>query len=87
VRDAVMGIKLIDLDHVWFREKHGIDLLKVCETELAQLEAAGFLTVDSRNVSLTELGVIYGDHVSRTFETSLKKLSGTSSASRARVRF
>ena len=87
VRDAVMGIKLIDLDHVWFREKHGVDLLKVCETELGQLEAAGFITIDSRNVSLTELGVIYGDHVSRTFETSLKKLSGASSASRARVRF
>jgi coproporphyrinogen III oxidase-like Fe-S oxidoreductase len=87
VRDAVMAIKLIDLDHVWFREKHGLDLLKVCEAELAQLEAGGFITVDSRNISLTELGVIYGDHVSRTLEASLKKLCGTGSASRARVRF
>ena len=87
VRDAVMAIKLIDLDHVWFREKHGHDLLKVCETELAQLEADGFVTVDSRNISLTELGVLYGDHVSRTFEASLKKFGGTGSGSRARVHF
>ncbi|MEA2564244.1 MAG: oxygen-independent coproporphyrinogen oxidase [Acidobacteriota bacterium] len=87
VRDAVMGIKLIDLNHVWFREKHGLDLLKVCESELSQLEAGGFVTIDHQNISLTELGVIYGDHVSRTFESSLKKLSGTSSGSRARVLF
>jgi oxygen-independent coproporphyrinogen III oxidase len=87
VRDAVMGIKLIDLDHGWFREKHGLDLLKACETELSHLEERGFVTVDSRNISLTELGIIYGDHVSRIFETSLKKLSGMGSGSRARVRF
>ncbi|HKH49961.1 MAG TPA: coproporphyrinogen-III oxidase family protein [Thermoanaerobaculia bacterium] len=87
VRDAVMAIKLIDLDHVWFREKHGIDLLKICESDLAQLEAGGFITIDSQNISLTQLGVIYGDHVSRTFEASLKKLSGKSSGSRARVLF
>ncbi len=87
VRDAVMGIKLIDLDHVWFREKHGLDLLNACEAELSQLQERGLVTVDSRSISLTELGVIYGDSVSRTFETSLKKLSGTGSGSRARVRF
>jgi oxygen-independent coproporphyrinogen III oxidase len=87
VRDAVMGIKLIDLDHVAFRDKHGIDLLKVCESELAQLETGGFITIDKQNISLTQLGVIYGDHVSRAFETSLKKLSGATSGSRARVLF
>lgn len=87
VRDAVMAIKLIDLDHQWFREKHGVDLLKACENELALLQEKGFITIDSQNISLTELGVIYGDHVSRTLEASLKKLSGTSNGSRARVRF
>jgi oxygen-independent coproporphyrinogen III oxidase len=87
VRDAVMGIKLIDLDHVWFREKHGLDLLTACEAEVSLLQERGLVTVDSRNISLTELGVIYGDSVSRTFEAALKKLSGTGAGSRARVRF
>ena len=87
VRDAVMGIKLIDLSHVRFRKKHGIDLRAVCANELAELEEEGFVTVDDRNISLTEYGVLYGDYVARVLEGSLKKLTGESSGSRARVLF
>jgi oxygen-independent coproporphyrinogen-3 oxidase len=87
VRDAVMGIKLVHLDHLRFREKHGVDLLKVCEGELAQLEEEGFLTVGSQNVSLTDFGILYGDYVGRILEGSFKKLGGATSGSRARVLF
>jgi len=87
IRDVVMGIKLIHLDHVDFREKHGLDLLRACDRDLATLEQGGFITVDDQNISLTELGVLYADSVSRYLENSLKKLNGMSSGSRARVRF
>lgn len=87
LRDAVMGIKLVDLDHVRFQEKHGIDLLKACDAELAELESDGFVTVDDRNVSLTDHGVLFGDYVARSLESGLKKLSGDSGRSRTRVLF
>ncbi len=87
VRDAVMGIKLVELDHVRFREKHGLDLLRVCAAELSQLHEEGFLNVGDRNISLTDHGILYGDYVGRVLEGGLKKLGGTSSASRARVLF
>ena len=87
VRDAVMGIKLVDLDHLWFRDKHGVDLLKVCDGELSELEAEGFVTIDARNISLTDHGVLYGDYVARVLEGSLKKLTGETSKSRTRVLF
>src|SRR6185295_15351064 len=87
VRDVVMGIKLVHLDHVRFQEKHGFDLRKVCAEDLSQLADDGFLTVDDRNVSLTDHGILYGDFVGRTLESSFKKLRGASSGSRSRVLF
>lgn len=87
IRDAVMGIKLIDLNHVRYRKKHGIDLRAVCANELAELEEDGFITVGDQNISLTEQGVLYGDYVARNLEGALKKLTGVSSGTRARVLF
>jgi oxygen-independent coproporphyrinogen-3 oxidase len=87
VRDAVMGIKLVHLNHLRFRAKHGVDLLQACAGELSELEQEGFLTVGPENVSLTDHGIIYGDYVGRILEGSLKKLGGVSSGSRARVLF
>jgi oxygen-independent coproporphyrinogen-3 oxidase len=87
VRDAVMGIKLIDLSHTRFRKKHGVDLRSVCAAELAELEEEGFVTVDEENISLTDHGTLYGDYVARVLEGSLKKLAGAASGSRARVLF
>jgi oxygen-independent coproporphyrinogen-3 oxidase len=86
-RDAVMGIKLIDLDHVRFRKKHGLDLRNVCAAELSELEEEGFVTVDDQNISLTEHGILYGDYVARVLEGSLKKITGVETGSRARVLF
>ncbi|HBL31203.1 MAG TPA: coproporphyrinogen III oxidase family protein [Acidobacteria bacterium] len=87
VRDAVMGIKLVDLDYVRFRDRHGIDLLRTCDRELSELEAEGFVTVGAGNISLTDRGILFGDYVGRVLEGSLKKLSGESQGSRARVLF
>jgi coproporphyrinogen III oxidase-like Fe-S oxidoreductase len=87
VRDAVMGIKLIDLSHTRFKKKHGVDLRSVCAQELSELEDEGFVTVDDENISLTDNGVLYGDYVARVLEGSLKKLTGASSGTRARVLF
>ncbi|HVS00094.1 MAG TPA: coproporphyrinogen-III oxidase family protein [Thermoanaerobaculia bacterium] len=87
VRDVVMGIKLVHFDNARFRERHGLDLLKVCDGELSQLQDDGFLTVDGDAISLTDHGVLFGDYVGRVLEGSLKKLGGVSSGSRARVLF
>jgi oxygen-independent coproporphyrinogen-3 oxidase len=87
VRDVVMGIKLIRLSHVQFRQKHGVDLLKVCASELSQLSQDGLVTVDAENVMLTEEGNLFGDSVGRVLEGSLKRWSGVDDGSLARVLF
>jgi oxygen-independent coproporphyrinogen-3 oxidase len=87
VRDVVMGIKLVRLSHVQFREKHGVDLLKVCASEVSQLAQDGFITVDAENVTLTEEGILFGDSVGRVLEGSLKRWSGVDDGSLARVLF
>jgi oxygen-independent coproporphyrinogen-3 oxidase len=87
VRDAVMGIKLVALDHRRFHDKHGLDLRAVCADDLSRLAGDGFITVDEREIRLTDRGVVYGDHVSRALEGALKKLTGGRAASRTRVHF
>ena len=87
VRDAVMGIKLVDLNHVRFQEKHGIDLRQICAGELSQLADEGFVTVDDENISLTDHGILYSDYVARALEGALKGFAGVRSGSRARVLF
>ena len=87
VRDVVMGIKLVHLNHRAFQKKHGFDMLRICGDELAQLEDEGFLTVGDENVSLTDHGILYGDYVGRVLEGAFKRFSGASSGSRARVLF
>jgi oxygen-independent coproporphyrinogen-3 oxidase len=87
VRDVVMGIKLVNLSHTRIRAKHGLDLLKICDGELSRLGGEGFIAVDDENISLTEQGILYGDYVGRVLEGCLKKWSGASSGSRARVLF
>ena len=42
VRDAVMGIKLVHLNHLRFRQKHGVDLLQACAGELCRARAGRF---------------------------------------------
>ncbi len=87
VRDVVMGVKLVRFDHVDYRAKHGIDLLKICEDGLAELQEEGFVTVDDQHILLTELGVLYADYVGRVLEGNMKKFIGESTTSRTRVLF
>jgi oxygen-independent coproporphyrinogen-3 oxidase len=87
VRDVTMGIKLVRLDHTRFEERHGVNLLKVCESELSRLQADGFVTVDDTDIALTDHGVLYGDHVGRRLEAALKSYGGATSGSRTRVLF
>jgi oxygen-independent coproporphyrinogen-3 oxidase len=87
VRDVVMGVKLVNLDHVDYRAKHGIDLLKICDDGLTELQEEGFVKVDDRHISLTELGVLYADYVGRVLEGNMKKFIGESAVSRTRVLF
>jgi oxygen-independent coproporphyrinogen-3 oxidase len=87
VRDVVMGIKLVHLSHRRFQERHGLDLLRICAAELAQLEDEGFLAVGDESISLTDHGILYADYVGRILEGGLKKFGGTSTGSRARVLF
>ena len=87
LREVVMGIKLVHLNHVRFKEKHGLDLRKACAGTLSHLVDEGFITVDDETISLTEFGILYADHVGRALESSLKVFSGAGSGSRARVLF
>ncbi len=87
VRDVVMGIKLVNLSHRRFRDRHGLDLLKICAGDLAQLEEEGFLTVGDEDISLTDHGILYADYVGRVLEGGLKRFGGMETASRARVLF
>jgi oxygen-independent coproporphyrinogen-3 oxidase len=87
LREVVMGIKLVHLNHPRFREKHGLDLRKACADTLSQLTDDGLITVDDETISLTDHGILYADYVGRALESSLKSFSGASSGSRARVLF
>ena len=87
IRDVVLGIKLIHLDHVNFKERHGIDLKTLCEPTLSELQDEGFVTVDDRNISLTDHGILYGDHVGRMLEAAMKRLTGDGSGLRSRVHY
>lgn len=87
VRDVVMGLKLVHFDHVRFRDKHGLDLMKVCADEIDRLRDEGYLSYDDRMISLTEEGLLYGDYVGRRLEGRLKQLAGADTKSRTRVLF
>ena len=87
IRDVVLGIKLIDLDRRWFKERHGLDLVPACETVLTRLEEEGFVTVDEEKVSLSDKGILYPDYVGRMLERAMKTFAGTGSTRRAEVHF
>lgn len=75
VRDVILGMKLIHLDRARFRERHGVDLVRLCAPVLERLEAEGFVTVSEEAVSLTEEGILLGDHTGRVLAASLEELA------------
>lgn len=85
IRDVVLGIKLVRLNHQEFASKHGVELLHVCEAALSRLQSEDFLVVDDQNIALTDKGVIYGDYVGRVLEGAMRGFGGSRSGDRTRV--
>lgn len=78
VRDVMLNMKLIHLNHQEFRERHGFDLLRLCEPTLKDLEEEELITVTDEAISLTDKGMVYGDSVGRRLGSALEQLGGRS---------
>ncbi|MCP4655135.1 MAG: coproporphyrinogen III oxidase family protein [bacterium] len=76
VRDVMLNMKLIHLNHKEFRERHGFDLLRLCEPILRDLEGEELITVTDETISLTDKGIVYGDSVGRRLGAALEQLGG-----------
>ncbi len=77
-RDVLLGLKMIDYSHREFKRRYGMDLLQLCCERVAELEAGGFITVDSENIRLTRKGILYGDYTGRVLAAALEDLGGAS---------
>ena len=74
-RDVILGMKLIRFDRSLFRKRHGLDLVRLCESTLHALQDDGFLTIDPDAIMLTHKGILYGDYVGRVLASSLEALA------------
>lgn len=74
-RDVVLGMKLVRFDRRQFRERHGIDVVRLCQTSFERLESDGFITVTDDAITLSDKGVVYGDYVGRSLATELEALA------------
>ena len=74
-RDVILGMKLIRFDRRAFRKRHGLDLMRLCEPALQQLQKDDFITVDDDAIVLTRKGILYGDYTGRVLATSLESLA------------
>lgn len=74
-RDVILGMKLIRFDRRTFRKRHGLDLVRLCEPKVRELEKDDFITVDDEAIVLTRKGILYGDYVGRVLATSLESLA------------
>ncbi|MDC0711355.1 coproporphyrinogen-III oxidase family protein [Stigmatella sp. ncwal1] len=64
-RDVVLGMKLIHLDRKAFRQRYGLDLVRLCEPTVNALVEEGFITVSDERLSLTRKGILWGDYTGR----------------------
>ena len=87
IRNAVLSMKLVHLDHQRFQKRHGVNLLKAVAGTLEELKEDGFITIDEQHISLTDHGIIYADYTARVLEAGLKSFVGTGSGDRTRVHF
>ncbi len=74
-RGVILGMKLIRFDRRAFKKRHGIDLLRLCESTVARLRQDNFITVDDEAITLTEKGILYGDYVGQVLASSLESLA------------
>lgn len=74
-RDVILGMKLIRFDRRTFRKRHGLDLVRLCEPKVRELEKDDFITVDDEAIVLTRKGILYGDYAGRVLAASLESLA------------
>jgi oxygen-independent coproporphyrinogen-3 oxidase len=74
-RDVILGMKLIRFDRRTFRKRHGIDLVRLCEPAVRQLQEEDFLTMDEEAIVLTRKGILYGDYVGKVLANALESLA------------
>lgn len=71
-RDVILGMKLVRFDRRAFRERHGIDVVRMCGPAVNQLADEGFITVEDDAIVLTTKGILYGDYTGRMLATALE---------------
>jgi oxygen-independent coproporphyrinogen-3 oxidase len=74
-REVILGMKLIRFDRREFKKRHGIDLLRLCESAIARLAEDDFITVDDVAITLTDKGILYGDYVGQSLASPLESLA------------
>ncbi len=74
-RDVILGMKLIRFDRRTFRKRHGIDLVRLCESVVQRLQEDEFITVEDDAIVLTRKGILYGDYTGRVLATALESLA------------
>ncbi len=74
VREVLLRMKLIQLNHREFKKRHGYDLLRLCRAALGDLQDDGLVTVSDEMISLTDQGIVYGDLAGRMLGAALEEL-------------
>jgi oxygen-independent coproporphyrinogen-3 oxidase len=74
-REVLLGMKLVRFDRRAFRERHGLDIVRLCGDSVRRLEDEGFITVDDAAIELTSKGILYGDHTGRVMAAEIEKLA------------
>jgi oxygen-independent coproporphyrinogen-3 oxidase len=74
-RDVILGMKLVRFNRGWFRERHGVDVVRLCGPTVQQLRDDGFITLTDDAIVLSTKGILYGDYVGRVLGSSLESLA------------
>jgi oxygen-independent coproporphyrinogen-3 oxidase len=68
-------MKLIRFDRNRFRKRHGLDLVRLCEPTVRQLQEEDFITIEDDAIVLTRKGILYGDYTGRVLANALESLA------------
>lgn len=74
MRDVVMGMKTTRIDLLAYRQRHGVDLSALLAEDIARLQTAGLLEVDTDALRLSDEGVLYGDYCGRQLGAGLRRV-------------
>ncbi|MBD1371138.1 oxygen-independent coproporphyrinogen III oxidase [Hazenella sp. IB182357] len=71
----MLGLRLLDgISKQTFYERFGFDVDQIFQAEISDLINQGFLYLEGDRISLTEKGLIFGNHVFGTFIGTLDKI-------------